>query len=213
MKLGLPFVPVAVREDYDAWPSLIQLFPKSFPGVKTSRDDSLVSICLQPLETRMAAYFDSTIPTSKLPKSLESLTRSTPRFNAKPVREELMNRGLNTGQFRRYLYRPFDLRWVYWNPTTKLLDEKRPEFFANVTSGNVFIEARQHQTQDEFSRGCVSRVLTDNFGNGLSNFFPLYLHDAEAISPTNPHPTSSLAKSPVDRVRTSRISRASIWRG
>jgi hypothetical protein len=35
----------------------------------------------------------------------------------------------------RYTYRPFDLRWVYWDPDTKLLDEKRADLVAARISG------------------------------------------------------------------------------
>ena len=38
LPLGLPFVPTAVSEGWFDWPALPDLFPVSFPGVKTSRD-------------------------------------------------------------------------------------------------------------------------------------------------------------------------------
>ena len=44
-----------------------------------------------------------------------------------------------------YCYRPFDLRWLYWEPETKLLDRNRSEYFPQVFEGNVWIEARQKQ--------------------------------------------------------------------
>ncbi|MDX9975869.1 MAG: type ISP restriction/modification enzyme, partial [FCB group bacterium] len=56
------------------------------------------------------------------------------------------------------------------------LDEKRSDYFPNVFEGNIWIEARQKQAQDKFDRGFFTRQLADNFGNGLSNFFPLLLH-------------------------------------
>ena len=42
LPLGLPFVSTAVSEDWFDWPALPDLFPVSFPGVKTSRDGFLV---------------------------------------------------------------------------------------------------------------------------------------------------------------------------
>ncbi len=45
----------------------------------------------------------------------------------------------------------------------------------HVFNGNLWIEARQKQTMERFDRGYVIRVLGDNFGNGLSSFFPLFL--------------------------------------
>jgi predicted helicase len=44
MPLGLPFVPSRVGSEYLSWPLLPEIFPVSFPGVKTSRDDVVVDI-------------------------------------------------------------------------------------------------------------------------------------------------------------------------
>ncbi|HEX4845114.1 MAG TPA: N-6 DNA methylase, partial [Geothrix sp.] len=57
-KLGLPFRPLAVSAAYLSWPTLEELFPVSFPGVKTSRDSFLVDIDRDRLEARLTAYFD-----------------------------------------------------------------------------------------------------------------------------------------------------------
>ena len=57
--LGLPFVPSTVAPGYADWPSLPDLFPVSYPGVKTSRDDLLVDIIDRDrLVARMREYFD-----------------------------------------------------------------------------------------------------------------------------------------------------------
>ena len=44
LKLGLSFQPGAVESNYLSWPLLPELFPVSFPGVKTSRDEVVVDI-------------------------------------------------------------------------------------------------------------------------------------------------------------------------
>ena len=58
IRLGLPFKPMAASSDWFDWPSLPDLFPVSFPGVKTSRDGFLVDIDLDRLRTRISDYFD-----------------------------------------------------------------------------------------------------------------------------------------------------------
>ena len=59
LPLGLPFVRTAVSEDWFKWPALPNLFPVSFPGVKTSRDGFLVDVDLDRLRARVADYFDA----------------------------------------------------------------------------------------------------------------------------------------------------------
>ena len=50
LRLGFPFKPMAVSESWFDWPALPDLFPVSFPGVKTSRDGFLVDIDLDRLK-------------------------------------------------------------------------------------------------------------------------------------------------------------------
>jgi hypothetical protein len=45
----------------------------------------------------------------------------------------------------------------------------------NVFNGNLFIEARRKEPLERWSRGTVTSILSDNFGNGFSNFFPMLL--------------------------------------
>ena len=48
LDIGLPYKPMSVSKDWSNWPSLPDLFPASFPGVKTSRDPFLWSISTWP---------------------------------------------------------------------------------------------------------------------------------------------------------------------
>ena len=60
-ELGLPLVPMTTNRGYLDWPLLPDLFPASFPGVKTSRDDVLVDIDREALVRRMERYFDPAV--------------------------------------------------------------------------------------------------------------------------------------------------------
>ena len=175
LKLGLPFQLGAVESNYLSWPLLTELFPVSFPGVKTSRDDVVVDVDKERLTTRMKQYFDPELGDSEIRTIMPTAMTRTARFDAKKTRRYLVQRGLKSESVVRYCYRPFDNRWLYWEPETKLLDEKRSEYFPQVFEGNIWIEARQRQPMERFDRGYVLRAMADNFGNGLSNFFPLYL--------------------------------------
>lgn len=172
--LGLPFLPTGSQSDYVEWPALPALMPVSFPGVKTSRDDFVVDIDRARLIDRMTTYFNPNVSHAEMRRIAPGAMESTGRFRAEQVRDALRGRGFLPDRVVRYAYRPFDNRWLYWEPETKLLDEKRPEYFPRVFPDNFWIEARQKQTGTTFSRGMVTNLLADNQGNGLSNFFPLY---------------------------------------
>ena len=178
LPLGLPFAPVAVSPDWFDWQALPDLFPISFPGVKTSRDAFLVDTDLDQLKARVADYFDPELSHEEIGQRYPAVMKSTARFDSRKVRDVLRNRGgpHETG-FVRYAYRPFDNRWLYWEADTKLLDEKRSGYLPHVFVGNMWLESREREAKDDFSRGTVVTHLADNFGNGLSSFFPVWLRD------------------------------------
>jgi hypothetical protein len=126
----------------------------------------------------MQTYFDSSRTNEEIARFMPGAMDSTKRFDASRTREQLLKKGFQAKAIRRFCYRPFDIRWIYWESETKLLDEKRSEYVPHVVAENLWIEARQKQTMDAFDRGYVVASLADNFGNGLSSFFPLVLHQA-----------------------------------
>jgi REP element-mobilizing transposase RayT len=180
LELGLPFAPAQVDTGYLAWPLLPDLFPVSFPGVKTSRDDVVVDIDRERMIERMKTYFDPKASHEEMRRVCPSAMTNTARFHAEAVRDHLRKRGFLPDNVVPYCYRPFDMRWLYWEPETNLLDRNRAEYFPQVFEGNVWIEARQKQPMEDFDRGYVVWVLADNFGNGLSNFFPLLLRKEQS---------------------------------
>ena len=82
LPLGLPFVQTAVSEGWFGWPSLPDLFPVSFPGVKTSRDGFLVDTDLDQLKARVADYFDATLSHEEIGQRYPGVMKTTARFNA-----------------------------------------------------------------------------------------------------------------------------------
>ncbi|MGD0076331.1 MAG: type ISP restriction/modification enzyme, partial [Candidatus Binataceae bacterium] len=158
LELGLPFQPGVVESNYLSWPLLPELFPVSFPGVKTSRDDVVVDIDKERLIGRMKQYFDPTLSDQELRAVVPSAITNATRFDAKKTRRYLIQRGFRPENVVRYCYRPFDDRWLYWEAETKLLDEKRSEYFPHVFEGNIWLAAVQ-QNRKEFDPPVVSRNL------------------------------------------------------
>ena len=178
LPLGLPFARTAVSEDWFDWPALPDLFPASFPGVKTSRDAFLIDTDLDRLRERVAEYFNPELSHEEIARLYPGVMRTTAGFDARAVRGALLTRGgpSETG-FVRYAYRPFDTRWLYWEADSGLLDRPRPDYQPQVFGGNLWLESREREAKDDFSRGSVTRHLADNFGNGLSSFFPIWLRE------------------------------------
>jgi hypothetical protein len=179
LQLGLPFVTTLVGDGYLDWISLPHLFPTSFPGVKTSRDEFLIDIDRDKLKQRIIEYFDPQFTSDDVRARYPQVMTASDRFDPVTTRAKLLRRGAKTENIVRYAYRPFDVRWLYWEPETKLLDEKRTEYWTHLVKGNLFIEAREKEPKDDFNRGTIVSVLADNFGNGLSTFFPRALNEGD----------------------------------
>ena len=178
LSLGLPFADLAVSDGWQDWPALTDLFPTSFPGVKTSRDGFLVDVDLDRLKLRVSDYFDANLSHEDITRRYPSVMKSTAQFDARAVRDALLRRGGPAEDgFVRYAYRPFDNRWLYWEADGPLLDRPRTEYKPHVFEGNSWLEIRGKEARPEFSRGTLCRHLADNFGNGLSSFMPLWLLD------------------------------------
>ncbi|MDE0127051.1 MAG: hypothetical protein OXN97_21000 [Bryobacterales bacterium] len=112
LPLGLPFVETAVSPDWFDRPALPDLFPVSFPGVKTSRDGFLVDTDLDRLRARVGEYFDPALRPEEIARRYPRVMKSTARFDAPAVRDVLLKRG--GPDESGFAYRPFDIRWLYW---------------------------------------------------------------------------------------------------
>ncbi len=154
---------------------LPELFPVSFPGVKTSRDDVVVDTDKKRLMSRMKEYFDPEVGDSEIRAIMPTVMVSTARFDARKTRRYLAKRGFKPENVVRYCYRPFDNRWLYWEPETKLLDEKRSDYFPQIFEENIRLSAGQRNRKDAFYQPQVTRHLTDHhLVESNVGMFPLY---------------------------------------
>lgn len=172
--------PGSIEAAYATWPAIDELFIHQYPGVKTSRDADLVSIDREPLARRMKRYFDASLGDAEVAEFAPTVMQDASRYDAKVTRAEL----LRTSSFRDdrivpLAYRPLDDRWLYWEPTTKLLDEKRVDFMEQTFPGNLYLAACT-----KGRRGLNLPTVTDKFSDShlqdpFSLYFPLYVKHAQ----------------------------------
>ena len=200
LPLGLPFLPAAVSDEWFDSPALPELFPASFPGVKTSRDQFLVDIDLDRLKVRIKDYFDPALSHEEIARRYPAVMKTTARFEAPKVRDGLIARGApdmsedggtdpsaggavlarnpsGESAFVRFAYRPFDDRWLYWERDTKLLDEKRSEFRPHVFNENVWLVAQQKPRRAWASPQVIGHIGCLDLMDRGSTCFPVWLRD------------------------------------
>ena len=176
LELGLPFKPVAASGSWSAWPSLPDLLPVSFPGVKTSRDSFLVNVDLDRLKARIADYFNPDLDHEEVARRYPIVMNAPTRR----VRDALLKQGGPTeAGFARYAYRPFDDRWLYWEADGGLLDRPRPDYKPHVFEGNLWLSAvprlRRNATEPQVS--VTSLMASLHLNEWGVSMFPARLRD------------------------------------
>ena len=178
LPLGLPFVRTAVSKHWFEWPALPDLFPASFPGVKTSRDGFLVDTDLDRLKGRVGDYFDATLSHEEIAQGYPTIMKTTERFNARTVRDSLLKRGgPDEAGFTRFAYRPFDNRWLYWEADSGLLDRSRPDYRPHVLGGNLWLVFQNKARPDLSPPLIISHIGDLNQMNSGVYCVPTFLVD------------------------------------
>ena len=182
LPLGLPFAKMAVSEDWFEWPALPDLFPVSFPGVKTNRDPFLVDIDLERLKARISDYFDATLSHDEIARLYPTCMKNTTtvRMDARTIRDARLERGgPEESNFVRYAYRPFDNRWLYYEAEPGLVAYPSVNYSPHVFAGNMWLSAAQH-----LRKGATEpqTCLTKHIGSmhlieRSANMFPAYLRN------------------------------------
>ena len=148
LPLGLPFAPIAVSEGWSDWPSLPDLFPTSFPGIHTGRDRFLIDTDLDRLRARIADYFDPDLSSDEIARRYPAAMRNSSAFkvrDARKVRDALLTRGgPDEAGFVKDSYRPFDNRWLYWQPDRRLLTAPSPDYWPHLLDENLWLSSAQH---------------------------------------------------------------------
>ena len=164
--------------DWFDWPALPELFPVSFPGVKTNRDGFLVDTDLDRLKARIADYFDLALSHEEIARRYPVAMKATVRFDARAVRETLLARGgPNEDGFVRFAYRPFDNRWLYWEADTKLLDEKRADYQPHVFEGNLWLVAQRKPRREWSPPQVISPIGCLDLMDRGATCIPTWLRD------------------------------------
>jgi hypothetical protein len=166
------FVPrnAKYEKEWDrAW-GLRDIFPVSNNGLKTDRDELFFDFDKKALERRMTTFFAKELASDFARQfnvkdsssyDIESRRRAC-RWNAKAI--------------RRCLYRPFDLRWLYYDVglTSRPAETVMRHFHAGDNVGLI----TTRQTKEDFGVLATSLIAGHKScaGYDINTVFPLYLY-------------------------------------
>ena len=179
LPLGLPFVRTTVSAEWFQWPSLPELLPVSFPGVKTGRNGFLIDIDIDRLKARIGEYFDPSLSHEEIARRYPAAMKDT-SLDARATRDALLARGgPNPDGFVCHAYRPFDNRWLYWEADGGLLDRPRRDYRPHVIEGNLWLSAAQHVRKgaDEPQASFTRHIGASHMIERGAHWFPVWLRD------------------------------------
>ena len=91
--LGFPLAERLHSRDYVFWPRLTDMFPLSFPGIKTSRDSLLVDIDRDRLFSRVSKYTNRTLSDEEIKALFPDAMASAARFDPVLTRRFMEQKG------------------------------------------------------------------------------------------------------------------------
>ena len=167
-----------VSDPADDYPGVDEYLPFYLSGVQPVRDEAVLATNRDELRRRMRDFFDTT-------KTLADLTAMHPGFGVQRARYHpertrrslLTNSSFDEKKIVRYLFRPFDTRWLYWETEAKLLNEARRQllpYWRNVERQICIVTA-----QTPRRKGAARPVAGHAVGGFASmepdaRVFPLY---------------------------------------
>lgn len=164
------------EDEYSKFISLENIFSKSTSGVKTHRDRFVVDNNERELLKRLKQFAFGDFSERQLGKMYR--LKNTGTWNMLKAKEALKVNGVEEKKVRLYLYRPFDVRYVYYDPI--VIDRSRPEMRKYFEIDNIgLLVMRQVFLNAPYMHFLVADKLSDmrvfKSNRGASLMYPLYL--------------------------------------
>jgi hypothetical protein len=146
---------------YESWPGLDELFPTAIQGVNHNRgiEGTVIDSEKKSLETRIQRYI-SFADFESASAAEPDLAKSFAGYDAKEVWGDLKKAGFNSAKVLPFLTFPFDERFIYYEPDSKLLNRARPEFGRNLSENEFLVTVPEPRKISE-SRPVYSTELVN----------------------------------------------------
>jgi len=168
------------EEYYKGW-SISSIFMIFSSGIKTHRDHFAVDFCREQLKSRILAFKDKSTPDDVIGINFE--LKNTRDWDLSKARLSMQLSKDWEKDFFPYLYRPFDVRIIYYS--FNIIELPRFEVMQHMLSSNIaLISVREVDPNATYSHFNISKWLTDihtsdHFAGNLY-VFPLYLYNDQS---------------------------------
>ena len=182
LKPSSPFYFFVPRKDsywdiYEKFWKITDIFPVNCTGIVTARDKFVIDFDREPLRRRIEMFRDLSLSDDFIRQSFN--LKDTRGWKLSEMRRKLANDEKWDTYFTKILYRPFDIRDIYYTP--KMVDWPRPEVMRHMMRENISLCAmRQVALDEKYTHFLVSQYMVDNrtflSSKGIIQQFPLYIY-------------------------------------
>ncbi|MCK4450692.1 MAG: hypothetical protein KAX26_08885, partial [Anaerolineae bacterium] len=173
------FVPkeFTFSEEYEREWSAPDIFPLNSRGIKTHRDNFVIDFEQKCLRSRIARFRDEALSDDEVRERFK--LKDTGSWKLSEARAKLQTREDWDEDFNLCLYRPFDIRPIYYS--RDVIDRPRPEGMHHMLESNValVIGRAGHVVESETWNllFCGGKLIDTNiYYRGGGVVFPLYLY-------------------------------------
>lgn len=167
------FCPVKSTKNYDKFTSLCSIFSKYSSGIVTGKDDLFINISKDSLRAGIFQLFNRNESDENV-KAYCDLTNPS----GLKILEKRKKFSFNEANILPYFYRPFDLRFIYFEPN--IFERARFEISKNLLEENLALVTSRLTARQLFNNVIIINSLSDyKLGDSTrgSYVFPLYLYN------------------------------------
>lgn len=162
---------------YEEYPKVTQIFPLNSVGIVTARDDFVIDFDKEELKRRIRIFRDEKMPDELVRQTYNLKDKSN--WKLKLAREKIRKDKDWEDSIARVLYRPFDIRWIFYNDD--LVERPRRNVMQHIMQENLGLITVRQVAEGIFNHAFVtdsiveSRITLSNKGIGF--LFPLYIYE------------------------------------
>ncbi|MDI6802762.1 MAG: N-6 DNA methylase [Bacteroidota bacterium] len=163
---------------YQSYPSIPEIFPVNSVGIVTARDSFVIDFDRRELERRIAQFRESSLEDIFVEKTYD--LKDTGAWKLRDARKVLSKDEDWKDHFTRLLYRPFDIREIFYHDA--LVDRSRKEVMQHMLEKNVGLITRRQMLPGLpcnyffVSDSLISDGVIRSDNRGGESLFPLYLY-------------------------------------
>ena len=167
------------EEQYNSFLKITDIFPVNSVGIVTSRDNFVFDFDEQSLKRRIETFRGKQL-TDEIVKATYNL-RESKRWKISKAREEIRKIEDLDKYFVQCLYRPFDIRYLFYH--NSVIERSRKEVMRHTMEDNLALITNRQIRVENIQHTFVSKWPVDlhilELANASAYVFPLYLYPDE----------------------------------